>query len=451
MPIVRRLSARPLPPLATVAFDKESGAQLVEAEGAAYQRVRRAADDKTKQAALRGWWGVLARFHDADQALRRDDASIATPASARMDALVHAASLGDVETIKSGLPLTSAGTTEVLVAAARNGRLEAVRVLVESPGFDPSRLDREGTPLLVAAAQSNDARTVAYVLSVAPLGINAQDAWGHTAFDWAVVEGSQSALAPLLAKVPALRTDGWLSLALKSPQRGRAQQLRRLLVHGLDPGDAPCPSTASSVVRRLVAVGRFQATPTSGAFLRLLSWDAPDDADVDAAASAALRRVVPHWDTMMEATVADLRSLPPRSAADRRVARVLRWWVDPGGEAGRPKRVEVCMALWRALRAVAAGRVALRAAADVAFEADGRWRRGRMLALWYEAGSAADDHVRLLCWKAVTGDDEALESGDLAEYVLNALPPESTAPSLGVCGPLFSTSSPSLREENLPL
>ena len=426
MPSVRQIRRVALPVLPTVSFDTD--APIVPTEADAFQRGRDAGEQtKSKQAAQ----GVLAL---PEMALRRDDASVTTPP--RMDALVNAAALGDVELLKSCLSLASSRPADLLVAAARNGQIEAMMVIVDAPGVNPTRLGSEGTPLLVAAAQSNDAATVAYVLGVAPSLLNDQDAWGHTAFDWAVVEGSRLALAPLLASAGTLRTDGWVDLALKSPQRGRAALMRRLIVHGLDPGDAPVTSTASSVLLRLVGVGRFQATHAASQFLRLLSWDAGEDDDVDAAAAAAMRRVLPHWDSILKATVDDLRLFPPRSVADRRVVRVMRWWVVPcaragGGAADCAVRFEACMSLWRAVRAVDVERVALRAAASIAFEsrADERWRRGRMLALWYEAGSDADAHVRLLCWKAVTGDEEALESGSLEAYVLNALATPDDAPS----------------------
>ena len=196
-----------------------------------------------------------------------------------------------------------------------------------------------------------------------------------------------------------------------------------LCLRGLDPGEPTKVAWGqTSAVRRLVAVARFRFAPSPSQFVRLYSWDGEEDGDVDSAVTEALAHHLPHWGSLVAAVCQDLRRHPPRSAADRRVVRVLRWWVAPIAVGPRlALRVDTCVALWRALRAVDLERVTLRAAASLAWEGETVWRRGRMLALWFEARAEDDELVRLLCWKAVTGEEAARGDCDVLRYVLDAL------------------------------
>lgn len=173
--------------------------------------------------------------------------------------------------------------------AVRSGdRDELERLLAAEPSLVDSVTD-EGTPLLHAAAQTDDPNLVETVLAAGG-DVQVRAGWGHTALEWAANMHARRAADLLLARGSTLSL--WSAAAL-----GRVADVRRYLEQGPDRqaiSDAfyiACRNGALDVARLLRehgaevdALGYFDATALHWASLNghddTVAWLVEEGADV---------------------------------------------------------------------------------------------------------------------------------------------------------------------------
>lgn len=126
------------------------------------------------------------------------------------------------------------GTTP-LMAAARTGHVEAVRLLLQA-GARPEMRGADGASTLVHAATGGNAEVILSLID-AGATVDAGDINGRTALMEAAARGHSAAIRALLdrgAQIDKTNNQGWSALTFAT-QAGDTEVVRLLLGHGADP------------------------------------------------------------------------------------------------------------------------------------------------------------------------------------------------------------------------